>query len=94
MQGHLFAGTFSGVQHVAGDAGKYQQDIPGSRADGQGRWKPKAVNTDECFFPMNATTVKEDRQKDRKTKRQKDRMTDTKRKDLELTAKVSGRFKQ
>ena len=40
----FFAGAFSGVQHVAGDAGKYQQDIPGSRVDSQGHWKPEAVN--------------------------------------------------
>ena len=26
----LFAGAFSGVQHIKGDSGKYQQDIPGS----------------------------------------------------------------
>ena len=56
LERHL-AGSFNGVQHIKGDAGKYQQDIPGSGADSQGHWKPKAVN-EWIYFTMNAVVRK------------------------------------
>ena len=39
----ILAGTLDGVQHLKGDAGKYQQDIPGARTDGQGHCKRVAI---------------------------------------------------